>query len=134
MRLITINWKKWLDKITENPEKVIEFIDEALEFKVHKDQAEQTALLNVINKYSQEVLFIEEGERKICTFKYRGDYFFRLCDPSIDEEAITRFITYTLTTARLLVEKPKKGRNLTYISLDPLVYSGEYWLNTVCRQ
>jgi hypothetical protein len=132
--LITINWPEWLNKLRRYQDEVSEILDEFLGLKPLVEKGERQALANFLQRYEDPVIFLEEENRKICAYRWNGDYVLRQCPPEHSEEKLQSFISYTLKLGELLQTEKDEVKVGMYYSLDPLVYSGDYWLNTVCRR
>ncbi|MFP4687713.1 MAG: hypothetical protein ACLFN5_06355, partial [bacterium] len=133
MDMITINWSDWLREISSQLE-IPAKIDNFLNLKPLSEASEQQALANYLQRYEERVLFLEEDSRKICAYRWQDKYVIRELPPASSKDSIRFFLNYTLDVAKLLTAEVEKRHSPIYHSLQPLLYTGSYWLNTVCRR
>lgn len=66
-------------------------------------------------------------------FRHGNEWHVRLLPESVPRDVISKFLHYTMD-AIYCMEESGTSEFGDYYSLRPLVYGGQYWLDTVCRQ
>jgi len=132
---IIISWSTWLDKIrSRKPEGVPELIDRELALEPLNDEAEIKALKHSVQSFDEPIIFLESDGRKIVAYRFDGDWILRRHPEAIPGAELYRLIEYTLGALACLRQTLPRPQFGDYYSLNPLIYGGEYWLGTVCRQ
>lgn len=132
---IIIRWSNWLEKIRSlKPDTIPEFLDRELQLEELQDDAELQALQHSIQSFDEPVLFLESDEREMVAYRFNGDWILRRLPGEFPGRHLYRLITYTLNALRCIQQAMPRPRFGDYYSLNPLVYGGQYWTETVCRQ
>lgn len=123
-----------MDALRTQPDQVTGLLDAHLGLSPLREEGEAEAIKRAIQTREDRVLFIEDDRRKLVTFRRDGEYEVRQLPEDTEPEAYGRFIEYSLKVAAYLRRQKPDSSFGAYYSLRPLIYGGEYWLDTVTRQ
>lgn len=97
-----------------------------------EDSGEETALVQNLNRFDENIIFLEDEERSLCAFRLENSWKIRKIPAELEPELLADFLEYILELEKISGDFFSAG--LSYYSLRPLVYTGEYWLEEVCRR
>ncbi len=131
---LSTSWSDWLEAVRTQPEQVSALLDNRLGLNPLKQDGEADAIKRAIRARGERVLFIENNSRTLVGYRSGGQWHVRQPPGGIDREQYGRFLEYSLTVSQYLRDRHPESTYGAYYSLRPLIYGGEYWLETVCRQ
>lgn len=132
---IIITWSTWLEKIrSQQPSALPDLIDHELQLEPLKDEAEVKALTHSLQSFNESIVFLKSDSRDLVAYRFDGDWVLRRQGEEVAGRDVYRLIHYTLVALKCIRRAMPRPQFGDYYSLNPLVYGGQYWLDTVCRQ
>lgn len=131
---LSTSWSDWLEAVRTQPDQVSRLLDNRLGLSPLKQDGEAEAIKRAIRDREETVLFIENDSRTMLGYRTDGQWHIRQPPAGVNRELYGRFLEYSLTVSRYLRKRHPESTYGTYYSLRPLIYGGDYWLDTVCRQ
>lgn len=113
-------------------------MDEEFNLKDLEDESERKAIKHALQSHEQEVLFLEDEETgrnsKMVAYRLSNEWRLRILPDELSQEVLSKFLHYTMDLVDCVKQSITDSNYGSYYSLRPLIYGGEYWLDTVCRQ
>lgn len=132
---IIISWSTWLEKIrSQQPDALPELIDHELQLQPLEDEAEVKALKHSLQSFNEPIVFLKSDSRDIVAYRFDDGWVLRRKREEAAGGDIYRLINYALVALKCIRRAMPRPQFGDYYSLNPLIYGGEYWLETVCRQ
>lgn len=126
-------WAEWIDSVVNSKEISPEFLARHLPLEFIENNYEVEALKHSLQSYDTRVLLLEEEEKLLLAWKAGGSWNFFRCRSRETAGQAAVFLRY-LTAVSDIVTDFETDEADPYLSLEPLVYSGDYWLNKICPE
>lgn len=133
-----IEWATWLETIQSNPSRLTDELDSVFDLEELGDESELKAIKHALQSHDDRVLFLEGEESGsddgMLAYRFGSEWTVRTLAPDTSRDRISKFLHYTMNVVDCIKESQEDSEYGDYYSLRPLVYGGNYWLDTVCRQ
>lgn len=67
-------------------------------------------------------------------YRFDSEWTLRQLSPDSSRDRISKFLHYTMNVIDCIQQSREGSEYGDYYSLRPLIYGGDYWLDTICRQ
>ncbi|MGM0381145.1 MAG: hypothetical protein ACQEP7_04095 [bacterium] len=121
-----------MDEIVNSTENLGDIVEKNLSLSPLEDPAEERALVQTLSRYDERIVFLENEGRKLCAFSADNRWHIKKIPGELSGEELAEFLEYIIDFFELA--RNTLSAEVSYYSVDPLVYGGKYWLDNVCRR
>ncbi|GEM_PF-6588095 len=128
------NWHEWLQEVKDSGGINFDWLEKYFPLEKMEDSQEIEALRYSLQSCQSPLVCLEDETRQFFALNPRDSWEVFEFTGSGEEREIARFLRYLINTEKIVSAAIESRGRGNYYSVDPLIYSAEYWLNRVCPE
>lgn len=129
-----MKWSEWVQTIHTQPGEISSLLDQHLGLSPMADTAQAKALIQAMQNRDDDIFFLEgeEDNEELIVYENDEEWHARRWSGEVNPEDMALFINYSKTLSEIVEERRNRTKIGEYYSLRPLIYGGDYWVDSVC--